>query len=89
MFLDEVQNMKDFQRVVDSLFLRKNIDLYITGSNAYLLSGELATLLSGRYVAIEVLPLSFAEYVEWTGSNDNLPRKVPKLSRNQFVSLCA
>lgn len=89
MFLDEVQNMKDFQCVVDSLFLRKNIDLYITGSNAYLLSGELATLLSGRYVAIEVLPLSFAEYVEWTGSNDNLPQKVPKLSRNQFVSLCA
>lgn len=74
-FLDEVQNVKDFQRVVDSLFLRKNIDLYITGSNAYLLSGELATLLSGRYVAIEMLPLSFAEYVEWTGNNDNLPQK--------------
>lgn len=74
-FLDEVQNVKDFQRVVDSLFLRKNIDLYITGSNAYLLSGELATLLSGRYVTIEMLPLSFAEYVEWTGTKDNLPHK--------------
>lgn len=75
MFLDEVQNVKDFQRVVDSLFLRKNLDLYITGSNAYLLSGELATLLSGRYITIEMLPLSFAEYVEWTGSRDNLQQK--------------
>jgi len=65
-FLDEVQNVTDFQKAVDSLFLRKNVDLYITGSNAALLSGELATLLSGRYVEIHVLPLSFSEYLDFT-----------------------
>lgn len=74
-FLDEVQMVEDFQRVVDSLFLRENIDLYITGSNAYMLSGELATLLSGRYVTIEMLPLSFSEYVSWTGDTGDLQRK--------------
>ena len=62
-FLDEVQNIKDFQKAVDSLYIKENIDLYITGSNAYLLSGELATLLSGRYVEIKMLPLSFKEYL--------------------------
>ena len=74
-FLDEVQNVRDFQPMVDSLFLRKNIDLYITGSNAYMLSGELATHLSGRYVTIDMLPLSFAEYVVWTGDANNLAQK--------------
>lgn len=74
-FLDEVQNVLNFQRVVDSLFIRKNIDLYITGSNAHILSGELATLLTGRYVTIEMLPLSFAEYVTWTGDRSDLSRK--------------
>lgn len=63
-FLDEIQNVPDFEILVDSLFIRKNIDLYITGSNAYFLSGELATVLSGRYMEIEVLPFSFAEYVQ-------------------------
>lgn len=62
-FLDEVQRVKDFQKAVDGLFIKKNCDVYITGSNAYLLSGELATLLSGRYVEIKMLPLSFKEYV--------------------------
>lgn len=62
-FLDEVQNVPEFQRAVDSLYIKKNVDVYITGSNAYLLSGELATLLSGRYVEIKMLPLSFKEYV--------------------------
>ncbi len=62
-FLDEVQSVPQFQRAVDSLFLKPSCDIYITGSNAYLLSGELATLLSGRYVEIHLLPLSFAEYV--------------------------
>lgn len=61
--LDEVQNVPDFQKAIDSLQVRQNIDLYITGSNAYLLSGTLATLLSGRYVEIRMLPFSFAEYV--------------------------
>lgn len=62
-FLDEVQNVPDFQRAVDGLYIKKNVDLYITGSNAYLLSGELATLLSGRYIEIKMLPLSFKEYL--------------------------
>ena len=84
-FLDEVQNVQDFQRTVNSLFLRENIDLYITGSNAYLLSGELATLLTGRYVTIEMLPLSFAEYVSWTGNRSDLQRKYVKyLEQSSF-----
>ena len=63
-FLDEVQNVPQFQKAVDSLYIKKNVDVYITGSNAYLLSGELATLLSGRYVEIKMLPLSFKEYLK-------------------------
>ncbi len=63
-FLDEVQLVPDFQKTVDSLFIQNNVDIYITGSNAYLLSGELATLLSGRYAEINLLPFSFAEYME-------------------------
>ena len=63
-FLDEVQNVKEFQRLVDGLFVKKNVDVYITGSNAYLLSGELATLLSGRYIEISILPFSFSEYLK-------------------------
>lgn len=62
-FLDEVQNVSQFQKAVDGLYIKKNVDLYITGSNAYLLSGELATLLSGRYIEIKMLPLSFKEYL--------------------------
>ena len=62
-FLDEVQNVPMFQKAVDSLYIKKNVDVYITGSNAFLLSGELATLLSGRYVEIKLLPLSFKEYL--------------------------
>lgn len=62
-FLDEVQNVPEFQKAVNSLHIKKNVDVYITGSNAYLLSGELATLLSGRYIEIKMLPLSFKEYV--------------------------
>ena len=63
-FLDEVQNIEDFERLVDGLYIKKNVDLYVTGSNGYLLSGELATLLTGRYIEIEMLPFSFAEYME-------------------------
>lgn len=73
-FLDEIQKVADFQKAVDSLYIKKNVDIYITGSNAHLLSGELATLLSGRYVEIEMLPLSFKEYIEFTGKDD-LSRK--------------
>ena len=71
-FLDEIQNVRDFPPMIDSLFLRKNLDLYLTGSNAYMLSGELATHLSGRYVTIDMLPLSFSEYAAFTGSRDGL-----------------
>ncbi len=74
-FLDEVHHIEDFPKVVDSLYIRKNIDLYITGSNAYMLSSEIATLISGRYVQIEMLPLSFKEYVSSTGSEADLARK--------------
>lgn len=69
-FLDEIQRVADFQKTVDSLYVKKNIDIYITGSNAYLLSGELATLLSGRYIEINMLPLSFAEFCEIKGGNE-------------------
>lgn len=62
-FIDEVQTVTEFQKAVDGLFVRKNCDVYITGSNANILSGELATLLSGRYVEIKMLPLSFKEYL--------------------------
>jgi predicted AAA+ superfamily ATPase len=62
-FLDEVQNVNEFERLVDGLFVKPNIDVYITGSNAFLLSGELATLLSGRYIEISILPFSFKEYL--------------------------
>lgn len=64
-FLDEVQNIPEFQKTVDALYIKKNIDVYITGSNAILLSGELATLLSGRYIEIKMLPLSFKEYRDY------------------------
>lgn len=71
-FLDEIQQVLDFQRAVDWLYVKKNVDLYITGSNAFLLSGELATLLSGRYVEIKMLPLSFKEYVSAFPENQNV-----------------
>lgn len=69
-FLDEIQHVKEFERVVDSLFLKDNVDIYLTGSNAYFLSGEIATLLTGRYVELKILPLSFSEYVAWYKQNE-------------------
>ena len=74
-FLDEVQNVDEFQKACDGLFIKKNVDLYITGSNAYLLSGELATLLSGRYVEIKMLPLSFKEFVSAKQEHMDLQRE--------------
>lgn len=65
-FLDEIQNVSFFEKAIDSLYVKDNTDVYITGSNSYLLSGKLATLLTGRYVEISMLPLSFAEYKELT-----------------------
>ena len=63
-FLDEVQNIPQFEKLVDGLYATENTDIYITGSNAFFLSGEWATLLSGRYIEISILPFSFAEYLE-------------------------
>ena len=68
-FLDEIQLVEGYQKAVDSLFVRDNVDIYITGSNAQMLSGELATLLSGRFIEIEMLPLSFAEFYELVGGD--------------------
>lgn len=68
-FLDEIQKVKDFEKVVNSLYVKKNVDIYLTGSNAYMLSSDLATYLSGRYVKLNVLPLSFAEYLSVNESN--------------------
>ena len=74
-FIDEVQHCADFPDVIDSLYIRENADVYLTGSNAYMLSGEIATLLSGRYVEIKMLPLSFREYVLSTGDGTGLAAK--------------
>lgn len=74
-FLDEIQNVKEFEKTVDSLFINKDVDLYITGSNAYLLSSELATLLTGRYIEIKMLPLSFKEYMSSFNDKTDVSRK--------------
>lgn len=65
-FLDEIQKVLSFEKVVDSLYIKQNVDIYITGSNAYMLSGDLATLLTGRYVEIKMLPFSFKEFLTIT-----------------------
>lgn len=79
-FLDEIQNVVGFQRLVDSLYIKPNVDVYITGSNAYMLSGELATLLTGRYVEINLLPLQFSEYYDF------MVLKSPNLSKNEILA---
>ncbi|HIQ99585.1 MAG TPA: ATP-binding protein [Candidatus Scybalocola faecavium] len=68
-FFDEIQHVQGYEKAVDSLFLRENCDIYITGSNGYLLSGELATLLTGRYVELSMLPLSFKEFCSGLGTD--------------------
>ena len=73
-FIDEVQNVKEFEKLLEGLYVHPNIDLYVTGSNAFLLSSELATLLTGRAFEIHVLPFSFAEYISFTGKSNNLDR---------------
>lgn len=77
-FFDEIQNVEDFPKVVDGLNLKPNVDLYLTGSNAYMLSSEIATFLSGRYVEVKMLPLSFKEYVKATGDEKELSLKYQK-----------
>ncbi len=71
-FLDEIQNVNEFQKCIDSLLLRDYLDIYITGSNSYMLSGELATYLTGRYIQIHILPLSFKEYLSYYGEDNEL-----------------
>jgi predicted AAA+ superfamily ATPase len=73
-FIDEVQNVKEFEKLLEGLYVHPNIDLYVTGSNTFLLSSELATLLTGRAYEIHVLPFSFAEYISFTGKSNNLDR---------------
>ena len=73
-FIDEVQNVKEFEKLLEGLYVHPNIDLYVTGSNAFLLSSELATLLTGRAYEIHVLPFSFAEFIRFTGKSNNLDR---------------
>lgn len=70
-FLDEIQKVTDFEKVVDSIYVKENTDVYLTGSNAYILSGDLATLLTGRYIEISMLPLSFREYGELRGGDSD------------------
>ena len=74
LFFDEIQMMDNFQKVIDSLFLLDDVDIYVTGSNAYLLSGEIATLLTGRYVEIKLFPFSFKEYLAAQPDDMNLER---------------
>lgn len=84
-FLDEIQNVEQFPKVVDSLYIKDNVDIYITGSNAHKLSSEIATLLSGRYIQIEMFPLSFKEYMISTGSmNDRGIKYVDYLQNSSF-----
>lgn len=73
-FIDEVQNVAEFEKLLEGLYVHPNIDLYVTGSNAFLLSSELATLLTGRAYEINVLPFSFAEFLEFTGKTVNPDR---------------
>ena len=81
-FLDEIQRVPEFEKLVDGLHSRKTIDIYITGSNAYLLSGELATYLAGRYVEIMMQPLSFAEYCAALKVRDDLARHYVSYLKN-------
>ena len=83
-FLDEIQHVEKFEKAVDSLFIKSNVDLHITGSNAYFMSGELATLLSGRYIELKMLPLSFREYVQ--GLNEYAEEKSPMTIQQKYTS---
>ena len=83
-FIDEVQKVIDFQKACDALYIKRNVDLYITGSNSKLLSGELATLLSGRYVEIKMLPLSFKEYISYVGESDIQKKYVDYITKSSF-----
>ena len=80
-FLDEIQHVDKFEKVVDSLFIKENTDLYITGSNVYFMSSELSTLLSGRYIELKMLPLSFKEYYQAKLEYEKLEQKENRISK--------
>ena len=80
-FLDEIQHVDKFEKVVDSLFIKENTDLYITGSNAYFMSSELSTLLSGRYIELKMLPLSFKEYYQAKLEYEKMEQKENRISK--------
>ena len=80
-FIDEIQNLPEFEKLLEGLFVTPNVDLYVTGSNAYLLSSELATLLTGRAFEINILPFSFAEYLDFTGKTSNPDRAFAEYMR--------
>ncbi len=82
--LDEIQNVNKFQKTIDSLYLKTNVDIYITGSNAYMLSSEIATLISGRYVQIEMLPLSYKEYREGMKENNKEANLMSYIENTSF-----
>lgn len=85
MFFDEIQHVENFPDIINSLNLKPTVDIYVTGSNAYMLSSEIATLLSGRYIEIAMLPLSFKEYVDATDAGDNIPKAYMEyISRSSF-----
>ena len=85
MFFDEIQHVENFPDIINSLNLKPTVDIYVTGSNAYMLSSEIATLLSGRYIEIAMLPLSFKEYVDATDAGDNIPKAyMDYISRSSF-----
>ncbi|HIX35727.1 MAG TPA: ATP-binding protein [Candidatus Limosilactobacillus merdigallinarum] len=83
-FFDEIQNVPHFEKALDSLFIKKNVDLYVTGSNAFMFSGELSTLLSGRYIEIHVFPLSFREFLPTVNDEDKKQAFDRYLSKGGF-----
>ncbi|MDR1112052.1 MAG: ATP-binding protein [Deltaproteobacteria bacterium] len=83
-FIDEIRNCPDFEKAISSLFLKANLDIYLTGSNAHILSGELATKLSGRYVKIDMLPLSFREYGKIVKITDKRERFLQFMNMGSF-----
>lgn len=82
-FLDEIQHVNSFEKAVDSLFLKRNCDVYITGSNAYFMSGELATLLTGRYVELSMMPLSFKEFCD--GLDERKQEMPPSKKLDEYI----
>lgn len=84
-FLDEVQNIKDFERAVNGLFTKENVDLYLTGSNSYMLSRELATYLTGRYMTLHLLPLSFKEYFSLSEDKNELKEYQNYIEQGGFL----